>query len=115
MHYKQNAGWADQLGGECRDWLSEGSAEYFGRMYVFGEVDRVGIFDALEGILEPQQFLAYEVGAEAFDALVRWKGTKATTRFWENRASINCSSTFLSAFNVTAGAYERDWRDLTGG
>ena len=109
-----NAGWADQPGADCGEQLTEGSAEYFGQMYAFGKIDRVGVLDALAGFFEPSRFLAYEVGVEAFDALVKWKGEGKATRFWESDLE-RCADAFLMAFGVSPGKYEEDWRELTDG
>ncbi len=107
-----NAGWADQLGGDCGEQLSEGSAEYFGQMYAFGKIDRIGLGDLLDAFIEPYQFLNYEVGVEAFDALVKWKGERKAARFWESDLD-RCADAFLVAFGVSPGKYEEDWNELT--
>lgn len=107
-----NAGWADQLGGGCGEQLSEGSAEYFGQIYAFGKIDRIGLGDLFDAVFEPARFLNYEVGVGAFDALASWKGEKKVARFWESDLD-RCADAFLVAFGVSPGKYEEDWRELT--
>ena len=116
-----NAGWAfedaDSLftaSGECGRHLTEGSAEYFGQLYAWGELQGGGILDALSALFggDVERWYYYDDGAQAFDALVKWKGRERATRFWESEET-RCSDAFLSAFDVAPGKFETDWRDLT--
>ncbi len=116
-----NAGWAfEDVGsvfhssGECGRHLTEGSAEYFGQLYAWGELQGGGIFDTLSALFggDAERWYYYEDGAKAFDALIEWQGHQRVTHFWESDEA-RCADAFLSAFDVAPGKFETDWRELT--
>ncbi len=116
-----NAGWAfedvDSLldgSGECGRFLTEGSAEWFGQMYAWGELQGGGLLDTLESLLsgDTERWYYYEEGARAFEALIGWKGLQRATQFWESDEA-RCADAFLAEFDVVPGKYESDWRELT--
>lgn len=116
-----NAGWAfedvDSLlegSGECGRFLTEGSAEWFGQMYAWGELQGGGLFDTLESLLsgDTERWYYYEEGARAFDALLHWSAARSAAHFWESDEA-RCADAFLAEFDVAPGKYESDWRELT--
>lgn len=109
-----NAGWKSGYAAECGDQLIEGSAEYFGQMYAFGEINTPGLGDILDALSDPVRFYNYEVGARAFEALIGWQGEQKAVQFWE-LADSRCADAFLRVFGVAPGSKcEEDWENLTG-
>ena len=116
-----NAGWAFEdsesifgIQGECGRFLTEGSAEYFGQLYAWGELQGGGILDTLSALFggDAERWYYYEEGSRAFEELIQWKGHETATSFWESEEQ-RCSDAFLAAFDVAPGKYESDWRTLT--
>ena len=116
-----NAGWAfEEPGsifgsqGECGRHLTEGSAEYFGQLYAWGELQGGGILDTLASLFagDVERWYYYDDGARAFNALVEWQAHDRATRFWESD-EVRCADAFLSAFDVAPGKFETDWQELT--
>ena len=116
-----NAGWAfEEPGsifgsqGECGRHLTEGSAEYFGQLYAWGELQGGGILDTLATLFagDVERWYYYDDGARAFNALVEWQAHDRATRFWESD-EVRCADAFLSAFDVAPGKFETDWQELT--
>ncbi len=116
-----NAGWAFDEGNslssasrECGRQLIEGSAEWFGQMYAWGELQGEGLLESLASLLagDSERRYYYDEGARAFEALIGWKGLQRAAQFWESDEA-RCADAFLAEFDVAPGKYESDWRELT--
>ena len=94
---------------ECPLFLTEGAASFFGQLYASGAVDRVGLGDVLDSILDSERWWHYEEGARAFEALINRFGD-AAAQFWETNERT-CSDAFLRTFGMSPTRWQDDWRN----
>ncbi len=97
--------------GQCGLHMVEGSAEYFGQNYAWGQLRELGLLSDLVSRLDWQRYHYYEDGARAFAALVRLHG-KAALTFWESDEE-RCADEFLTRFDVSPAKWEESWRKIS--
>ncbi len=96
--------------GQCGLHMVEGSAEFFGQHYAWGELRSRDLLSDFVARLDYQRYYIYEDGAQAFAALVRLHGQSAVT-FWESDEE-RCADEFLTRFDVSPSKWEESWREI---
>ncbi len=97
--------------GRCGLHMVEGSAEFFGQHYAWGQLRSRDLLSDLVSRLDWQRYHIYEDGAQALAALVRLHGRSAVT-FWESDEA-RCADEFLTRFDVSPSKWEESWREIS--